>query len=277
MSAPLGRADAHIHLFRNGFIDDSGDEVVRYDRLRGDAGIDAALVVGYEGAPRFAGNNAEILDLSRRLPWVRPTAYVDASLPPSADRIRRLHRAGFVGWSAYLPATGPTLSDWSADRLSALGGGILSLNATPAALERAGNTVAGLDETAVLVSHIGLPGADVLGADAATARLLMAPLLALARHEHVSVKLSGLYAVDPDYPHTGASAAVVSVLDSFGAHRVAWGSDFSPVTSHVTPALAMQIPAWITDQASPDELAAIAGGTLHRHLAHVDSIGGTDA
>lgn len=275
MTPPGPRADAHIHLFRDGFLADSRDEVALYEELRAAAGVGDALVVGYEGDARFAGNNADILALSHRLDWVHPTAYVDVSTPPSADRLRQLRDSGFVGWSAYLPESGPTLSDWSADRLVALAGGILSVNAAPAALARAAPAIAALGDTAVLVSHVGLPGAGARGADRTAARERLAPLLALADQPQVSVKLSGLYAIDPQYPHHGAAEAVRAVLEAFGPHRIAWGSDFSPATSEVAPAEAMRLPDWISEGLSRDEAAAILGGTLLRHLALTDRIGGT--
>jgi predicted TIM-barrel fold metal-dependent hydrolase len=205
---------------------------------------------------------------------VRPTAFVDVARPPTADRIAQLRVSGFVGWGAYLPEHGPTLSDWSADRLAALRGGILTVNATPAGLARAADTVAGLADTTVLISHVGLPGPAANGADEPTTRALLAPLLGLAGRPHVSVKLSGLYAIDPSYPHTGARTAVSAVRDAFGADRLAWASDFSPVTAEVDPADAMTPPAWLLDGASRDEVAAVLGGTLLRHLAQVDEIGG---
>lgn len=208
---------------------------------------------------------------------MHPTAFLDASAPPSADRLRRLRESGFAGWSAYLPETGPSLSDWSGDRLAALAGGILSVNATPSALARAADTVATLEDTALIVSHLGLPGRDSRGADAAAVRVQLAPLLGLARHPHVAVKLSGLYAIDPEYPHPGAGAAVAVVLDAFGPHRVAWGSDFSPALSAVTPREAMQLPEWISDGLSVDEVDAILGGTLLRHLTRIGRIGGTES
>ena len=277
MTTPGPRADAHIHLFRNGFLDSGRDEVAWYEELRGAAGVSDALVVGYEGDARFDGNNAYVLDLSRRLDWVHPTAFVDVTRPPTADQLRELRESGFVGWSAYLPEAGPTLSDWSADRLAALGGGILSVNATPTALARVTDAVDALGDTAVLVSHVGLPGADARGIDDAGARERLAALLALASRPHITVKLSGLYAIDPQYPHRGATAVVDAVLDAFGPDRVAWGSDFSPVTSAVEPAEAMRLPDGILDRLTRDEADAILGGTLLRHLALIGRIGGTES
>lgn len=277
MTSSRARTDAHIHLFRDGFVEGGRDELAWYEELRATAGVTAALVVGYEGTARFAGNNAHILALSRELDWVRPTAFVDVSAPPTAAALRRMREDGFVGWSVYLPDEGPSLSDWSTDQLAALSGGILSVNATPSALDRARTALAAITETRVLVSHLGLPGSTARDADAATARDLLGPLLALAPLAHITVKLSGLYAIDPGYPHLGARATVDAVFETFSADRIAWGSDFSPVLSEVAPDDAMVAPSWILTGLSPSETDAILGGTLLRHLAYVDSIGGTDA
>lgn len=277
MTPPHARADAHIHLFRDGFVEGGRDELAWYEELRATAGVTAALVVGYEGGPRFAGNNAHILALSRQLDWVRPTAFVDVTDPPSPAALRGMRADGFAGWSVYLPAKGPSLSDWSSEHLAALAGGILSVNASPAALGRAQSALRTIADTCVLVSHLGLPGSTACATDIATARGMLAPLLTLAPLEHIAVKLSGLYAIDPSYPHPGARTTVEAVLDAFGADRIAWGSDFSPVVSEVAPTDAMAAPPWILAGLSPSETDAILGGTLHRHLAYVDSIGGTDA
>jgi predicted TIM-barrel fold metal-dependent hydrolase len=271
------RTDAHIHLFRDGFVEGGRDELAWYEELRATAGVTAALVVGYEGSPRFAGNNAHILELSRRVDWVHPTAFVDVAAPPSPAALRKMREDGFTGWSIYLPEEGPSLSDWSSEQLTALAGGVLSVNASPAALDRARSAFTAIAETRVLVSHLGLPGSAARDADTAAARDLLGPLLALAPLDHIAVKLSGLYAIDPRSPHLGARTTVDAVLDVFGADRIAWGSDFSPVLSEVAPDDAMVAPEWILTGLSPSETDAILGGTLLRHLAHVDSIGGTDA
>lgn len=277
MTPPHGRADAHIHLFRDGFVDGGRDELAWYEEFRAAAGVTAALVVGYEGSPRFTGNNAHILALSRQLDWVRPTAFVDVVAPHSPAALRRMREEGFVGWSVYLPEEGPSLSDWSSDQLAAMTGGILSVNASPAALDRAHGALARIIDTRVLVSHLGLPGSAVSAPGTAAARDRIAPLLTLAPFEHIAVKLSGLYAIDPRYPHPGARTTLEAVLEAFGADRLAWGSDFSPVVSEVAPDEVMVAPDWVLSSLSPSETEAILGGTLHRHLAHVDSIGGTDA
>lgn len=271
------RADAHIHLFRGGFTDDERDEVTWYEQLRERAGVGTALVIGYEGDRRFSDNNAYVLKLSRRLGWVRATAFIDAAAPPSPRDLAGLREEGFVGWSIYLPDAGPSLADWSPEHLAALSGGILSVNASPIALAHAGTALASMTDTRVLVSHLGLPGPAALYRGSDAIRELLGPLLVLAALPHISVKLSGLYAIDGRYPHTGARSTVDAVLGAFGSGRLAWGSDFSPVTTAVAPDEVMATPPWVLDGLSPSERDDILGGTLLSHLAHVDSIERTDA
>jgi L-fuconolactonase len=51
-------------------------------------------------------------------------------------------------------------------------------------------------------------------------------LFELARHEHVAVKASCMPAFALDaYPHTSLHESIRAVVDSFGEHRVFWGSD----------------------------------------------------
>jgi predicted TIM-barrel fold metal-dependent hydrolase len=59
----------------------------------------------------------------------------------------------------------------------------------------------------------------------------------LARHENVHVKLSGFYAFAREgwrYPQTDLAPAMRRLRDTFGAGRLLWGSDFSPVLEHNT-------------------------------------------
>ena len=60
------------------------------------------------------------------------------------------------------------------------------------------------------------------------------PVVDLARADNVFVKLSGLYAIDPKFPHAGAQPEGEMLLEAFGASRVVWGSDSSPALEHLT-------------------------------------------
>ena len=71
-SGPMRLADAHLHLFRNGYAGLTGpsgvhrDELGLYEALRKRHRIDAGLVVGYEGDPRYRGNNDDVARWARR-------------------------------------------------------------------------------------------------------------------------------------------------------------------------------------------------------------------
>ncbi len=61
----MQRADAHIHLFENGFENFFPnrpgvriDEPLCYDSLAKEHDVVAALVVGYEGEPCYRGNTS---------------------------------------------------------------------------------------------------------------------------------------------------------------------------------------------------------------------------
>src|SRR6266542_4212771 len=103
------RADAHIHLFRPGYTSHlpescaraQPDEVTLYEALAAEFSIEQALVVGYEGAPRFAGNNAYLSSLAQQHRWIKPVAYVDPEAL-SCTKLEQLHRDGFVGISLYI-------------------------------------------------------------------------------------------------------------------------------------------------------------------------------
>lgn len=261
------RADAHIHLFERGFPGDRGhipDGVDEYDAARRLAGIDAALVVGYEGEAFAEGNNAYVRSLAPLHPWIHSAAYVPAARVPSADDAGRLRDEGHVGIAVYAEETGRLLDRWEGEPglLDELAGAIVSVNARPGTLAAERRWVEALEGSSVLVSHLGLPG-RVAAEDAAE---VLAPVVALAELPHVSIKLSGLYAIDPIPPHPGARPAVELLLDAFGPERMLWGSDFSPVLGYTDTAAAMEFPdRWggLDDAAR----AALDGGSLLRMLA----------
>jgi predicted TIM-barrel fold metal-dependent hydrolase len=79
------RADSHIHLFRPGYaakLPEScqrvqPDEVTLYRALSEQAGVQQALVVGFEGEPWAAGNNRYLAQQAAMHAWIRPVAYVN--------------------------------------------------------------------------------------------------------------------------------------------------------------------------------------------------------
>ncbi|WP_431916058.1 amidohydrolase family protein [Micromonospora wenchangensis] len=272
----MERADAHLHLFADGYpgrygrSPAGGDELAVYRTLRHEHGIARALVVGYEGGPEFTGNNRHLARLAAEHDWIAPLAYVPVTGvdPAGLDRIRS---AGFTGLAAYLPdpAAADTFADWLTRTATVLAdtATLLSLNAPPEAAGRLGRALAALDGCPVLFSHLGLPGRYPAVPDPQVAADRLAPLTDLARLPHVGVKVSGLYAVgDPaeGYPHPAARPFVETLLHHFGAQRLYWGSDFAPSLDHVSFAQTLH-PVGL-DGLSAAEAADVYGGNLLRAL-----------
>jgi L-fuconolactonase len=263
------KADSHIHLFKNGFFElsDTQDEVSQYELLRNLGGIDQALVIGYEGTARFDGNNSDILELARTRDWLNPVFYLNLRSVLKRDQLRRIRERGYAGFSIYLDAKGATLSNWSASALEDFGGegSIISINAGPQSLFRERAQIAAMSSCTVLISHLGLPGPEHTKS-LASVRERMQPLLELQRMKHVSVKLSGFYAVDPVYPHGGASRYVTELLECFGPSRLMWGSDFPPALGHDSAQQLVGLPNWLSEQLSPEEHEKITSLNLLRAL-----------
>ncbi|MEV4466166.1 amidohydrolase family protein [Micromonospora echinofusca] len=273
----MRRADAHLHLFaagypgRYGHSPAGGDELAVYQALRREHGVERALVVGYEGEPRFAGNNAHVARLAAAHDWIAAVAYVPPGGPARAGEIARRLSRDFVGVAAYLPdeSAAEAFTVWATREAPALNhaGAVVSLNATPTATAGLGPALAALDGCTVLFSHLGLPGERAGVPTRETAEAVLTPLTRLARLPHVGVKLSGLYAVSRPahaYPHHAARPFVDLLIDRLGPRRLYWGSDFSPSLDHVSFAQAAD-PIGL-DGLSPGDREAVLGGNLLRAL-----------
>lgn len=267
----MTRFDSHIHLFEHGFGGTTlaGEEVRTYDALRQRAGIERALVVGYEGKG-FAGNNAYVLDLAGRHPWIVPFMYLELSpsspqtgAPTTRAVVDRALSEGAKGFSIYLDSSASGLHEVAPDvwREIRRAGHPVSINAPAVAWNSAVQWAAEY-EIPTLVSHLGLPGPTAAeGAESAAEAL--APVLALAHLPHVAVKLSGAYAIDPVFPHRGATDAITILLDAFGVERLCWGSDFSPALGAVAPHELLELPAAVHGLTTT-EIAAVTGENLAR-------------
>jgi predicted TIM-barrel fold metal-dependent hydrolase len=266
-------ADAHIHLFADGFIGPSGgspaggDELAAYEALRDRHDIDVALVVGYEGEPRYAGNNRHVLALAAERDWIAPVAYLSLAggAAPGPDTVGGLAADGAVGYSIYLPgrAEGEAFAALPAETLAELDGrrALLSLNATPEGLAAAAPALAPLEGCRLLFSHLGLPGRFDAPPSLADVRERLRPLLELAGRPNVGVKLSGAYAVAP-FPHEAARPFVDCLLEAFGPRRVLWGSDFAPALDYVS--FEQAAGTHLLDRCAPEEIDAVMGANLRR-------------
>ena len=190
--------------------------------------IECALVVGYEGAARYAGNSREILTLALDRPWMVPLPYLAVAAPPAVEELRDWRALGVVGYAIYLQTErdGMTLSDWPTDTLAELSAqrAILSFNATPGALARASEVIAAIDGARVIFSHLGLPGRSAAVPTAMQARERLQPLLKLASRPNAAVKLSGLYAVS-DPPHKFPNDAAQPFVQRSARHIWATKAD----------------------------------------------------
>ncbi|MFG2041356.1 amidohydrolase family protein [Dactylosporangium sp. NPDC048998] len=241
-------ADAHVHFFATGYpgeerspVPGAGHEVAAYERIRISSAVGDALVIGFEGADFATGNNEYIRTLAAERDWMHTTAYVAAHGRPSAAMARAIFAAGHIGISIYAADTlaGRAIRDWPTEFWAECdqSGAVVSINATPEAVEQ----LAGLPRTApncaFLFAHLGLPGRYAVAPSAEVARTRLEPLLRLAEHPNCFVKISGLYAVaDPRtaYPHDAATPFVTACLRDFGATRCLWGSDFAPALEYVS-------------------------------------------
>jgi len=273
-------ADAHVHLFERGFHGVAGgppagpDELGLYERLRRLHGIDRALVVGYEGEPRYAGNNDHVLELARTRAWIAPVAFVPPAPAPTPELLRSYRGRGGVGIALYAAdeAEGRAIAGWPSAVFAELRAAraVISLNARPAATATLTPAVDALEGCTLLFSHLGLPGRPTDGGGLEDARARLGPLLALADRAWVWVKLSAPYAIsDPghDFPHLAAGPFVDLVLDAYGPGRLTWGSDFSPALDHVS--FAQTLDARLLAGCTPAEIAAVMGGNLQHLLAGV--------
>lgn len=252
-------ADAHIHLFAH-------EDLARYERLRADAGVDAALVVGFEGTPAHRGNNQLILRLTCDRPHLTPLAFVPATAP-SPEGLAALAAEGFLGVSLYLTddRAAEQLAAWPASVVRAVAARfpIVSVNVRAELVGRVAPTLAALEPATVLVSHLGLPGRFSVPPTPEVVGAVLHGLLALATHDHVGVKLSGYYATTEPrhrYPHDPARPFVDTLVDRFGPARSYWGSDFPPSLNFVS--FRQAVDCYLPSALSPAERAAVMGGNL---------------
>ena len=270
-------ADAHLHLFADGYGGVSGsspaggEETAVYERLRRYHGIERSLVLGYEGEPGYLGNSDYVLALARTRPWMAPLAYLPITPAPTPATLREFRNRGAIGFAVYpaSPSEGQAFSDWPSAvfveirRQSA----VVSVNADPDTTAHMARLGADLDGCAVLFSHLGSPNRCSRPPSLAAAREQLEPLLALAAWSNVNVKFSGLYAIsdpDHDFPHDAAKPFVDVVIDAFGPSRLLWGSDFAPALDFVS--FAQLADARLLSDCTHAEVDAVMGGNLLRLL-----------
>lgn len=240
-------ADAHLHLFRRGYAERYGpawanrSEVELYKTLRREHKIERGLVIGYEGQPKYHGNNRDLAAWARQHSWITPLAFLPATTLPTIQGLEARRRQGFAGIALYAMRLEEVecLNRWPSSVHQWLNQHrqIVSLNTRPEAFRNLRPFLAQLDRCAVLISHLGLPGRYAAPPARREAKRILQPLRSLARLPQVGVKLSGLYAISQPshaYPHRSAHPLIQQLYDDFGPERLYWGSDFSPALEHVS-------------------------------------------
>lgn len=237
------RADAHIHLFKNGYHAHYGDgwarknELQCYEALRQEHQIAKALIVGFEGEEQFAGNNRNLVSWGKKHSWMAPLCYINCQRIPSSTTLRD----PFVGIALYINNSDDIerLTHWPPRfyQLFNERRAIISINTSPEMLEQLAPFVERLEDCPILISHLGSPGRFTKQPTAAAAKKTMQPLCDLAKHPNVHIKISGFYAVsDPawDFPHCSALPVLRAIYETYGAKRLLWGSDYSPCLASVS-------------------------------------------
>ena len=222
--------DTHCHLFergyhgRYGFLTRAvGDELASYERFRDEFAITRSLVIGYEEADRYQGNNEYIEGLAQRREWIVPVRFVAPGHPIVSDSV------AFYARDA--ASTDAAVVALDAARVAGVAPSIVSFNATPESLHALAPVVRRMPGTWFLISHLGLPG-PVAAADA---RERLAPITDLAGLDNVSIKVSGQYAASAGgYPHHDAQIIVDVIADALGIPALVWGSDFSPCLEYIS-------------------------------------------
>ena len=242
------RADAHLHLFENGFegsfTNRPGvqiDEVACYASLAESYDVAAALIVGYAGDSWCKTNNDFLARVAPDHDWIKPAAFVDPCQPFTIDTLEQFRAQGFVGITMYVYEEDKVAGvknvpdeiwSWLVGHkwLISVNSGGQNWLAWQGVLERHG-------ELRVVLSHVGGPPRASEPLSAAQARGNLAEVLTLCSFPGPRIKLSGFYALsDPgyDYPHEAAWPYVQVLVEQVGCDRLLWASDFSPALDNLT-------------------------------------------
>ncbi len=273
-------ADAHLHLFRHGYAERYGrvwanrNEVGLYEALCRAHEIERGLVIGYEGQPKFRGNNRDLARWAKEHSWITPLAFQPITELPTLAHLSALFRQGFAGLALYATSPGDVecLNRWPASVNHWLNQqrSIVSLNTRPEVLRGIKPFLAQLGQCAILISHLGSPGRYAAPPSRREAKTTLQPLRSLAGLPQVGVKISGAYAVSQPshaYPHLGALPLIQQVYDDFGPARLYWGSDFSPALEHVS--FPQTIDVLLDLGWSPNDLRRVRHDNLMRVIRRV--------
>lgn len=273
-------ADSHLHLFANGFHPETPrpaeakSDVETYERLRVQFGIEAGLVVGYQGENIDPQNNGYVRSLALKRDWMATLAFVPAWPPPRPAEIHRYIQSGHFGVCLYVRSMeeAGAICRWPSELWKTLENysAIVSVNASPEAIGGLRRLVERFSACTFMFSHLGLPGRFASPPAIQEARARIDPLLSLSVMSSCYVKISGLYAIsDPPnrYPHAAATPFIELLLEAFTPSRCMWGSDFSPSLAHVTFDRTLHVKQ--LEGLAPSDRNLVMGETLLRLLGRI--------
>ncbi|NNC13520.1 amidohydrolase family protein [Planctomonas sp. JC2975] len=281
------RTDAHVHVWTDALADTGRRVGVRsveprdtLDRLRpfaARAGVHRVVLVQTIGSQAETDELLALADADSLVAGV--VGWVDLAAPDVPDSLDgMLASAGgekLVGIRSMVPVLGKghTVDEIAAtpllDGMRALAERDLALDLllTPERLADALTLVESAPGLRFVVDHLAKP--DVAQHDLET---WCAHMAALARHDTVAVKLSGLLTqLDADRQGIDALAPYVeAVLEDFGPDRVMIGSDWplcEPVGGYATAMGSMDrlVAGWAATASAPEERGDGGGWALDRH------------
>jgi predicted TIM-barrel fold metal-dependent hydrolase len=223
-------------------------------------------------------NNAYVAEQAARFPTrIHPFADVDSvwsstyHRPGAADRLRQAaERWPIKGFTHYLAqdddgswfrsGEGEAFFQVAADL-----GLVASISCRPHHQPAIRHVAERFPSMPLLCHHLGMvdaaEGAPYAG---------LKEVLASAKLPNIYIKLSGFaYAarVKWDYPYADARQVVEAEYDSFGPHRMCWGSDYPVVRFYMTYRQSLEAFRTHCDFVPEVDKAWILGGTLDRLLA----------
>ncbi|MDD5727582.1 MAG: amidohydrolase family protein [Victivallales bacterium] len=228
--------DAHIHLFKKPYSDlfdnshikaGKDGELHLYREYREKYDIEAAFVICYDEG-HCPGNTVYVKSLARDEKWIYSFGYVKPGIN-FATAAHKLISDGYFGISCYLKPddSGAWLGDSELEFLRDKNIP-LSLSIRPHQCRELIKTFKNFPRVTILINHLGRPELTEKGLDFEKYK----NVLALAKFENVYIKLSGFYA----FSHCGwrcPQSDLFEVIDllkqNFGAERLLFASDFSPV------------------------------------------------
>ncbi|MBI2940072.1 MAG: amidohydrolase [Chloroflexi bacterium] len=232
------------------------------------AGVDRAFILQHH---LYGDQNALAIDAVRRWPdRFVGFAYLGAVDQPDApDRLERLIEAGLTGLKIEVATTRRLRPDFRFDgerewrvweRLDQLGRPLILdlITATPDDLPALRRLIEELPRVRLVICHVGGPQEESWQERAL-----------LAQHPQVWIDLASLPAMvgtEPEYPYPRAQEVIRWAVETFGADRVMWGTDYPPALNSGTYRQLLDYVRRHCAFLTADQRQMVLGGAAERFL-----------